>query len=116
MKALEFESRVANKDQIELPPEVAQQIPEGSPVRVILLFDSGEDESWRQLGLERFGAGGGRAGSWRPQVTEVDGRSRIHHDGRELTSVVREFTDPERMAAQAAAQGIGHLQIGRAHV
>jgi hypothetical protein len=42
------------KDQIELPPEVAQQIPEGSPVRVILLFDSGEDESWRQLSLERF--------------------------------------------------------------
>jgi hypothetical protein len=56
MKALEFESRVANKDQIELPPEVAQQIPVGSSVRVIILFDSGEDESWRQLGLERFAA------------------------------------------------------------
>ena len=56
MKALEFDGRVANQDRIELPPEVAQQIPEGSPVRVILLFESGEDESWPQLGLERFAA------------------------------------------------------------
>jgi len=56
MKALEFESRVANKDRIELPPEVAEQIPEGSSIRVILLFEPGEDESWRQLGLERFAA------------------------------------------------------------
>lgn len=54
IKALEFESRVTNQDQIEIPPEVAQQISEGSPVRVILLFESGEDESWRQLSLERF--------------------------------------------------------------
>ena len=44
-------------------------------------------------------AGPGRSGSWRPQVTEAGGRSRIHHDGRELTSVIREFTDPDRMAA-----------------
>jgi hypothetical protein len=56
MKALEFESRVGNQDRIEIPPEVAQQIPEGSAVRVILLFESGEEESWRQLGLERFAA------------------------------------------------------------
>jgi hypothetical protein len=56
-------------------------------------------------------AGPERAGSWRPQVTEVAGRSRIHHGGRELTSVAREFTDPGRMAAEAAAQGIGHLLL-----
>jgi aminocarboxymuconate-semialdehyde decarboxylase len=56
-------------------------------------------------------AGPGRAESWRPQVTEVAGRSRIGHDGRELTSIVREFTDPERMAAEARAQGIGHLLL-----
>jgi aminocarboxymuconate-semialdehyde decarboxylase len=56
-------------------------------------------------------AGPGRSGSWRPQVTEAGGRSRIHHDGRELTSVIREFTDPDRMAAEAAAQGIGHLLL-----
>jgi predicted TIM-barrel fold metal-dependent hydrolase len=56
-------------------------------------------------------AGPGRPGSWRPQLTEGAGRSRIHHDGRELTSVAGEFTDPERMAAEAAAQGIGHLLL-----
>jgi len=56
MKALEFESRLTNKDQIRLPPEVAQQISEGSTVRVILLFDSGEDESWRRLSSLRFAA------------------------------------------------------------
>lgn len=56
MKALEFESRVANKDRIDLPPEVARQIPQGSSVRVILLVESGEDEDWRRLGLERFAA------------------------------------------------------------
>jgi hypothetical protein len=56
MKAPEFESRVANQHRIEVPPEVARQIPGGSAVRVILLFDSGEDEGWRQLSLERFAA------------------------------------------------------------
>jgi aminocarboxymuconate-semialdehyde decarboxylase len=56
-------------------------------------------------------AGEGLTGSWRPRVTESAGRSRIYHDGRELTSVVREFTDPERMAQEAAVQGIGHLLL-----
>lgn len=56
-------------------------------------------------------AGPGRTGSWRPQVAEVAGRSAITHDGRELTSVVREFTNPERMAEEAAAQGVGHLLL-----
>ena len=56
-------------------------------------------------------AGPGRAESWRPQVTEAGGRSRIHHDGRELTSVVREFTDPDRMAAEAAAQDADALVL-----
>jgi aminocarboxymuconate-semialdehyde decarboxylase len=61
--------------------------------------------------VDAAAAGQGRAGSWRPRVTEAGGRSRIHHEGRELPSVVREFTDPERMAAEAAAQGIGHLLL-----
>ena len=56
MKALEFESRLANREQIQVPRDLAQQIPEGSAVRVILLFDAGEDESWHQLSLERFAA------------------------------------------------------------
>jgi hypothetical protein len=56
MKALEFDSQVANHGEIKLPPEVADQVPEGSVVRVILLLDAGEDESWRHLSLDRFSA------------------------------------------------------------
>jgi len=56
MKAWEFESRLANTEQIQIPSGIAQQIPEGSAVRVILLFDTDEDESWHQLSLERFSA------------------------------------------------------------
>ncbi|MGA2712310.1 MAG: hypothetical protein ABSG41_04320 [Bryobacteraceae bacterium] len=60
MKALEFDSQVANHDQIRVPPDVAAQIPEGSVVRVILLVgasaDTGDDEGWRQLSLDRFSA------------------------------------------------------------
>ena len=60
----------------------------------------------------RAAAGGeGRTGSWRPRLAEGAGRTVVYHDGRELTSAVREFTDPERMAQEAAAQGIGHLLL-----
>jgi hypothetical protein len=56
MKALEFEGRLEETNRIQVPANVAQQIPEGAAVRVIVLFDSGEDEAWRQLSLERFAA------------------------------------------------------------
>jgi aminocarboxymuconate-semialdehyde decarboxylase len=59
----------------------------------------------------RAAASPGASGSWRPRILEEAGRSRIYADGRELTSVVREFTDPGRMAAEAAAQGVGHLLL-----
>ena len=42
--------------QIRVPPDVAEQIPEGSVVRVIILLGAGEDESWRQASLDRFSA------------------------------------------------------------
>jgi hypothetical protein len=50
---------VANRDQIRVPPDVADQIPEGSTLRVILLLDTGDKddaEGWRQLSLDRFSA------------------------------------------------------------
>ena len=56
MKALEFDGQVANHDQIRVPPDVAEQIPEGSTVRVIILVDTREEESWRQASLDRFSA------------------------------------------------------------
>ena len=54
MKALQFGGCTANHDQIRVPPDGADQIPEGSPVRGILLLDMGEDESWRELSRGRF--------------------------------------------------------------
>lgn len=56
-------------------------------------------------------AGADQTGNWRPHLAEVDGRTAVTHDGRELTSVVREFTDPGRMAQEAAAQGVEHLLL-----
>jgi hypothetical protein len=44
--AVEFEGRLEG-GRIEIPPEVACQLREGSEVRVIVLFDGEED--WRRL-------------------------------------------------------------------
>ena len=38
MKALEFEGRLFPDDRMEIPDEIARQIPAGSDVRVILLL------------------------------------------------------------------------------
>jgi hypothetical protein len=35
-------------------PDADDQIPSGSVVRVTILLGAGEDESWRQPGLDRF--------------------------------------------------------------
>ena len=56
MKALEFESRLEANDRIEIPPEVANQLPAGSDVRVIVLWDSSEDDDWRMAGMRRLEA------------------------------------------------------------
>jgi hypothetical protein len=49
VKALEFDGRVAESGEIRVPPDGVDQIPEGSVLRVILLVDTDEDDSWRQL-------------------------------------------------------------------
>lgn len=56
MKALDFEGRLEQNNRIQVPADLARQIPEGSAVRVILLFDAADDENWRRLGLERLSA------------------------------------------------------------
>jgi hypothetical protein len=56
VKALEFDTELAGRNQISVPPHVAEQIPDGSLLRVILLLESGEDEAWKQLTLDRFSA------------------------------------------------------------
>lgn len=45
------------------------------------------------------------------ELREVGGRQRLFTHGRELTSVVHEFVDPERMAAEASAEGVDHLLL-----
>lgn len=58
MKAVEFGSRLEANDRIEIPPEVADQLPAGSDIRVIVLWDSSEDEdeAWRRAGMRRLEA------------------------------------------------------------
>ena len=59
MKALEFESTVTADGQIAIPAEIAEQLPLGSPVRVVVQWDGADDEDriWRTLGRQRFEAG-----------------------------------------------------------
>jgi aminocarboxymuconate-semialdehyde decarboxylase len=53
--------------------------------------------------------GGGE--SWRAQVVNAAGRARVWQEGRELTSVVGEFVDPDRIAEEAANDGVDHLLL-----
>ena len=56
MKTIEFDTQLTTSDQIPVPADVAGQLPAGSNVRVILLWDADkdEDDDWRRLSLERF--------------------------------------------------------------
>jgi hypothetical protein len=56
MKAVEFEGELASGGNIRIPPEVACELPAGSHVRVILLWEGNEEEDWRRNSLERFAA------------------------------------------------------------
>lgn len=48
---------------------------------------------------------------WRPAVSRDGGRYRLGFRGREISSVVSEFTDIAAMLAQAAAAGVDHLLL-----
>lgn len=48
---------------------------------------------------------------WRPAISRQDGRQVVGFRGREISSVVGEFTDAETMLGQAAAAGVGHLLL-----
>ena len=48
---------------------------------------------------------------WRPAISVEDGRQVVTFRGRELRSIVAEFTDTEVMARQAAAGGVDHLLL-----
>jgi aminocarboxymuconate-semialdehyde decarboxylase len=48
---------------------------------------------------------------WRADLREVAGRTRLFQHGRELSSVIREFVDPARMAEEARTDGVDHLVL-----
>jgi hypothetical protein len=59
LKTVEFEAILAASRSIEVPPDVAAQLRAGSNVRVIVMWETPEeeDEAWRTLTSERFALG-----------------------------------------------------------
>ena len=57
MKSVEFTGKLLTNGQIEIPPEVAQELPFGTPLQVIVLWNgSGSDAAWRDAAMERLAA------------------------------------------------------------
>jgi hypothetical protein len=57
MKAVEFESTVAPDGHLNVPPEVANEIPAGEQVRVVVMWEASDgDAAWRDAGRSRFEA------------------------------------------------------------
>ena len=57
MKALEFKGSVAENGQINVPPQIARQIPQGEELHVVLLWGpTTMDDAWKDLGRQRFEA------------------------------------------------------------
>ncbi len=55
MKALEFSAAIGPDHKLLIPVPVASAIPEGRPVRVILLLpEDSEERDWNQLTREEF--------------------------------------------------------------
>jgi hypothetical protein len=55
MKALEFQTRLNPDRTLTIPSEIAQQLPQGKSVRVIvLLSESNEEQDWVRLTTEQF--------------------------------------------------------------
>ena len=55
MKALEFRSRINPDDSLQVPKEVAAQIPKDQAIQVIVVLpESTEDGEWRRLTTEQF--------------------------------------------------------------
>ncbi len=54
MKTVEFQTRLSGRT-LRIPSDVAQQIPSGQSVKVILLIpDSDEDQEWVRLTAKQF--------------------------------------------------------------
>jgi hypothetical protein len=57
MKTADFKAALTSNGQIEVPPEIASQVPPGAQVQVILGWELSPDEvAWRAVGKRRFEA------------------------------------------------------------
>lgn len=55
MRAFEFQTRLNPDDTLKVPAEIAAEVHQEQPLRVILLVtDSEEDRAWGQLTAEQF--------------------------------------------------------------
>jgi hypothetical protein len=56
MKVLEFKSSVEKDGQIRVPAQIAEQIPAGEPLQIVVLWGASTDDDWQMAGRERFEA------------------------------------------------------------
>lgn len=57
MRTLEFKSSVTTNGQINVPPQIAQQIPEGEQLQIVVMWGSSDiDDAWKAQGRQRFEA------------------------------------------------------------
>jgi hypothetical protein len=55
MKTLEFDALLNPDKTLTVPPALADQVPEGCTVRVLLVIaDSSEEKAWNQMAAEAF--------------------------------------------------------------
>jgi hypothetical protein len=56
MRAVEFDSTIDPGGRIALPPEIANEIPPGERLRVVLMWQGTGETEWRSAGRQRFEA------------------------------------------------------------
>jgi hypothetical protein len=57
MKAVEFQSTVAPGGGLQVPPEVAREIPPGERLRVVVMWEASDpDNQWRDASRRKFEA------------------------------------------------------------
>ena len=98
MKALEFESMLIPGGQIALPPEVADQIPPGEHLRVVVMWEPfSADLAWRSAGRRTFES------AYCPEdaVYELPGNV-VHHGRAAIRKIV---TDLQESRARNDAAG-----------
>lgn len=55
MKAVEFDRRIGSGGEIIIPREIAEQIPQGEQLRIVVMWQQeAADAAWRSAGRERF--------------------------------------------------------------